>query len=215
MNHPTTQQSNEATVLLHGLARPARTMRKMARALEKQGYTVHNLGYPSTRHPIEELAAGIWAQIALLAPVNFVTDSMGGILLRVIARDHPGAVRRAVMIAPPNRGTTWVEKFHKYRLLRVLSGVAALQLNTDPDSLPNRLGAVDFPLGVIAGNFPDNPIAPFLFRAPNDGRVSVAQTTVDGIAAHIIFPYGHFYIQSMPRVIAQVIHFLDHARFAE
>ena len=44
-------------ILLHGLARTSRAMKKMEGALFDVGYTVVNQGYPSTKLPIQTLAA--------------------------------------------------------------------------------------------------------------------------------------------------------------
>ena len=46
----------EYVILLHGLARTARSMRRMQRALTERGYRVVNLGYPSRTGKVEALA---------------------------------------------------------------------------------------------------------------------------------------------------------------
>ena len=46
---------NRRVVLLHGLARTARSMRPMEKYLKKNGFIVHNINYPSRKKPIEEL----------------------------------------------------------------------------------------------------------------------------------------------------------------
>ena len=48
--------AGDCVILLHGLARTAGSMEKMARAFEKRGFTVANIDYPSTRHSVEMLA---------------------------------------------------------------------------------------------------------------------------------------------------------------
>jgi hypothetical protein len=128
---------------------------------------------------------------------------------------RPGLVGRAVMLAPPNRGSSWAALCKTSPLLRPWVGPAARQLGLEPDTLPQQLGPVDFPLGVIAGTRPDNPLAPRLFDGPNDGRVSVEQTCVEGMTAWRTFPYGHFELPFRPPVIRCAIDFLDHERFPD
>ncbi|MDA7935512.1 hypothetical protein N9B40_02310, partial [Akkermansiaceae bacterium] len=49
-------QAKETVVLLHGLARSAKSMEKMEQALAKEGYQVLNLNYPSRKQSIHELS---------------------------------------------------------------------------------------------------------------------------------------------------------------
>jgi triacylglycerol lipase len=75
-------------VLLHGLARTDFSLILMEEALEAEGYRVVNQGYPSTRASIAELApATILPAMARCGAerVHFVTHSMGGILVRLLA----------------------------------------------------------------------------------------------------------------------------------
>ena len=53
---PTQPEAAQTVVLLHGLARSAKSMRRMASSLESTGYAVCNIDYPSTEHAIEVLA---------------------------------------------------------------------------------------------------------------------------------------------------------------
>lgn len=205
------------TILLHGLGLTRRSMEPLARRLATRGFQTLNLDYPSRKFPLETLAGRVWADIqthfgAVPPPLNFVTHSMGGIVVRVLARDFPVQIQRAVMLAPPNQGSEWADAVPRAWLSKVM-GPAGLQLGTSPDSLPNQLGPVNFPLGVIAGRFPDNPLAPFMFSGPNDGRVSVARTKVAGMADHVTFPAGHFFLRYLPGVVRQVIGFLKDGRF--
>ncbi|NUM43813.1 MAG: alpha/beta fold hydrolase [Anaerolineales bacterium] len=196
-------------------------MQPLAGKLAARGFQTLNLDYPSRKFPLETLAGRVWADIQTTfgtvpgtppPPLNFVTHSMGGIVVRVLARDFPVQIHRAVMLAPPNQGSEWADALPRAWMGKVM-GPAGLQLGTSPDSLPNQLGPVNFPLGVIAGSFPDNPLAPFIIPGPNDGRVSVARTQVAGMADHMTFPAGHFFLRYLPGVVRQVVGFLEKGRF--
>ncbi|MEI6892697.1 MAG: hypothetical protein V5783_11050, partial [Pontiella sp.] len=52
---PRTAPKNETVVLLHGMARSSRSMNKMAKRLNAEGYTVINHNYPSTSATIDVL----------------------------------------------------------------------------------------------------------------------------------------------------------------
>ncbi len=117
------------------------------------------------------------------------------------------------MLAPPNQGSEFVDKFHKIPGYRVFLGEAAKQIGTAPDSLPNQLGPVNFELGVIAGTRPDNPLAPFLLSGPNDGRVTVESAKVEGMKDFLALPKMHDIIMWDKEVLGCVLEFLNHGKF--
>jgi triacylglycerol lipase len=205
-------------ILLHGLARSNRSMRKLAAALEQSGYCVVNASYPSTSNTIQALAAetlpNALAHCPKRANIHFVTHSMGGILLRQYLTQHTiPNLGRSVMLAPPNQGSEVVDKLKFLPIFRWLNGPAGMQLGTDANSLPQILGKANFELGVIAGNKSINPLLSLLLPALNDGKVSVAGTKIEGMADHIVLPVTHPLIMKHSNVINQVLYFLRHGKF--
>jgi len=212
----------ECVVVLHGLARTSRSMHKMARALATAGYRVVNVDYPSREKTVEAIAA---QELALALRtcerngarrVHFVTHSLGGIVVRqALSRQKPTNLGRVVMLSPPNRGSFLADKLGDWWLYRWLNGPAGQELGTGADSLPNRLGPVDYEVGVITGNrhaFFDTLFAAMIPKE-NDGKVSVDEARLDGMADFLVVPASHPFIMNAERVIAQTLYFLRHGRF--
>ncbi len=211
-------QPRACVVLLHGLGRTRRSMRRIAAALQAAGYRVVNRGYPSTRRSIERLAAEVVpaAMTACdgVAPVHFVTHSLGGILVRQYFQSHPVPPgSRMVMLSPPNQGSEAAERARRQALARWLLGPAVTQLGTGPDGVPATLGPIDLEIGVIAGSRSLDFWFGRLFDGPHDGKVSVAAAQLEGQQDFLVLPCSHPFIMRDTRVVGQVLYFLAHGRF--
>jgi triacylglycerol lipase len=208
----------DCVVLLHGLARSASAMQLLEERLQDAGFHVANIDYPSTKMSVEELAPlaineGV-AECPQKASIHFVTHSMGGILVRhYMKHEQLDRLGRVVMLAPPNQGSEVVDEFGGIPGFGFINGPAGLQLGTGADSLPRSLGPVDFEVGIIAGSETFNPLLSQSLPNPDDGKVSVDSTKVEGMRDFIVVPHSHTFIMRAEVVIEQTIHFLHEGAF--
>ncbi len=214
--------SSECVVLLHGLNRSWRAMGTMADALQEAGFTTANVDYPSQAGPIEELAPlSVGTGVAECRStgatrIHFVTHSIGGILLRYQHQQEPiTELGRVVMLGPPNQGSEIVDILRDWPGMEAISGAAGMQLGTGKDSIPSQLGPVDFELGVIAGTGTINLLASALLPNPDDGKVSVAATRVDGMDDFLVVRNSHRYITRAAVVLRNTVSFLKTGRFLD
>jgi triacylglycerol lipase len=210
----------EHVILLHGLCRSSRSMEAMARALTQAGYKVWNIDYPSRTAPIAQLAENAIGQTVTncerdgATKINFVTHSLGGILVRQYLANHSiPNLGRVVMLGPPNQGSEVVDKLGGWWLFKKINGPAGNQLGTDKNSVPNKLGAANFPVGIIAGNRSINWINSFLIPGADDGKVSVERTKLVGMTDWIEIPATHPFIMKNQAAIAQTLSFLRTGKF--
>ncbi len=213
--------AGEWVVLLHGHGRTALSMKPVEWMLEGAGYRVVNVNYPSWRVPVERLAdEQLHRALTTRVPadatrIHFVTHSMGGILVRQYLTAHElPRLGRVVMLGPPNQGSELADKFKSNALMRWLGGRNLPRLGTAEDDLPQRLGAVNFECGVIAG---DRQAFgwPRLQAGPSDGKVAVASTAVAGMRDATTVHASHTFMMWQCETLRQVEHFLENGRFQD
>jgi pimeloyl-ACP methyl ester carboxylesterase len=193
-------------------------MHGLGKKLEQVGYQVVNIGYPSRKYGVEQLSRQTVGQALRHCnnadKIHFVTHSMGGILLRCyLSENRIATLGRTVMLSPPNHGSELVDRLGRYWWFRWFNGPAGLELGTDSDSIPNRLGRAEFPLAVITGNRSWDPLLSRLIARPNDGKVSEQSARLAGMADFLSIPCGHTFIMNNRLVQEQICCFLDQGRF--
>lgn len=194
-------------------------MRILAWRLRARGYRVWNIDYSTRVACIEEASDAVFAQLderlSDSAPIHFVTHSLGGLVLRsLLTRHELASAGRAVMLAPPNRGSELADQLRSLGLFLRLLGPLAAQLGTRPEDLPQRLPSPRIPFGVIAGSRWLNPAGPLWLEGPHDGTVTVASTRLEGMSDHLVLPFTHTFIMNRAEVARQVDAFLQAGRFA-
>ncbi|WP_323846285.1 esterase/lipase family protein [Microbulbifer magnicolonia] len=213
--------ATQCVILLHGLTKDSRSMRPLQRQLVDAGYYTVNIDYPSRERPIAELSeqavqAGL-EQCARVnaAPVNFVTHSLGGLLVRHYFEQHsPQGVNRVVMMAPPNNGSRVGDILSCIPIIKDVNGPAGRQLGTGAGSVPRQLGPARFDLGIIAGNRSYNPIASLLLSGADDGRIAVDSARLEGMCSFLVLPHTHGSIAGDEQAISQAVQYLQRGYFS-
>lgn len=210
----------EQVILLHGLCRTSRSMAKMERALTDAGYTVRNVDYPARTAPIQKLAEDALGKavgdcrLGGATKIDFVTHSMGGILVRsYLARHSIPELGRVVMLAPPNQGSEVVDKLGRWFLFKWINGPAGTELGTGKNSTPNQLGPASFPAGIITGDRSINWINSLLLPGSDDGKVSVERTKLARMRDHLVIHATHPFIMRNHEAIRQALQFLRTGHF--
>lgn len=194
----------------------------MQEKLTQDGYHTVNLGYPSTKKNIESVveehlppAVELCNQFTPSA-LHFVTHSLGGIVVRMaLKEERPANLGKVVMLSPPNKGSAVVDNLRDWKLYNWINGPAGQQLSTAADSVPNQLGPVDYPVGIITGDrhaFFDAWFAT-LIPGIDDGKVSIERTKLDGMTDFLVVPRSHPYIMNAEYVQLETAHFLRHGIF--
>lgn len=210
---------HQCVVVLHGMARSAMYMHPLELDLERAGYRVVNESYPTRKEPIEALAERVGGFVEQCRAggarrIHFVTHSLGGLVVRYWLRDHvlPEA-GRFVMLGTPNRGSEITDRYRKQWWYRFTAGPAGQQIGTDADSVVRRLGPLSMETGVIAGTRAANRSYSNMLGGPNDGKVSVSSTRLDGLADFLLIDNSHYFLPRAPAVLRQVRLFLANGRF--
>ena len=81
--------------------------------------------------------------------------------------------------------------------------------------MPLRLGPADFELGVIAGNRTIDPITSAVLDDPDDGRVSVSDTQLEGMDDFIVVDESHALMMRARSTIELTLRFLDEGSFGQ
>lgn len=213
------EADGECVIVLHGLGRTARAMSELSGEIANRGFKVVNLEYPSMAFGIEELSNRYLKKAVDVfckdRKVNFVTHSLGGIIVRKYLSDNKlENMGRVVMIAPPNQGSSLAAYASEFPLINWIAGPVVKELGrTGKKDFFADLKKVDYELGIIAGNKSSSYLQSFIIPGEDDDKVSVYETRLEGAKEHIIVPVSHFGIMKNYQVMSQVISFLKKGEF--
>jgi len=198
----------DRVVLLHGLGRTRRSMRRLERALRRSGYDTLNVGYPSFTAQVPDLARLVAGRIAAAGPhdadldttrLHLVGHSLGGILIRwLIAHQPPPRLGRVVLLAAPNQGSRLADAAAPWLawLMRPLPDMTTDETNA-AHAIPTPPGV---PIGVIAGSW--------------DYTVPVERARLRGATDLVVARSGHMFLPDLREVHELTARFLATGRFA-
>lgn len=213
-----TSKDADYVIILHGIARSNKHMKSLANFLEKDGFDVVNLTYPSTSYKIEELTTLINSEISKRItqnkPIHFIGYSMGGLMVRALIHKYNYQnLGKVVQLAAPNHGSEVADFVKNFWPYKKIFGPAGQQLVTNQTTIKHLFGEVNYELGVIAGNATIDPICWGIIPGENDGKVSIESTKLKGMKDHIVVSASHTFFPSNKEVHKQTIHFLKHSKF--
>jgi hypothetical protein len=208
--------------VIHGFGSNTLFMEDLCSFLRNNGYEVTNWGYKSMKNPIPEVGRTLLSDIKRYPradTVNFVTHSMGGIVVRSMIASARGdsmcpRIRKIVMLTPPNKGSLLADFFSKFSISKWFLGPNLENLKTDSASLANTLPKLgDKEVGIIAGaRFSDmgyNPLIP----EDNDGFLTKEQTKLGTEKDFMVVPEVHMAFMYNATVKDNVLNFLKKGRF--
>lgn len=197
-------------ILAHGLWVPGMLMRPLAARLASAGFRCHTFSYMGTARPLEAHAERLARLARDTGPAHFLGHSMGGlVVMEALTRYPEMAAGRVVLLGTSARGN-----FAGRRLARHAAGRWMLGESAPLWSERDMRWARAEPLGVIAGTRPIG-LGRLLGRlaGPNDGVVTVEETTIEGLSERITLPVGHSQMLISAQVAAQVTAFLADGKF--
>ena len=191
----------------------------LARAARRAGYATLSPSYPY-RRALPAAADWLAPRVAefegsFSGPLHIVTHSLGGLVARALITGHPPQrLGRVVMLAPPNRGSELADLIFRLRLPWILGASGAYLRTARTEAEQAVLGAIDYPVGVIAGDRSLLPVPAAMLAPPHDGKVRIAATHAEGIADHTTLPVTHTLMVYDRRVINAALAFLAKGAFA-
>lgn len=200
------REEKESVVCVHAFLRSYSSLKPIGRVLEKENYDVFIWNYETRKFTLEKHAEHLIRLLNKIAelkpgvPINFVTHSVGGVIVRV-ALAHPDCPEeakrgKAILMAPPNAGSTLARRYSRSSLVQfVFGGKLGMQLLTySPEHMLNVAkmpSSVD--VLVLSGN-KKSKFLPFQLEEANDGKVCVTETRLDTPHQNYIIDANHTYI---------------------
>lgn len=202
--------SKDIIILIHGLMRKGRCMKRLGKYLLNKGYNVVIYDYKSTKYSITEHGKHLSDFIENLIAQNptkslhFITHSLGGIIAREalskLLQIHLAQCKNLIMLAPPNKGSFAARICTKWFPF-ITSAIKPLaELSSSKEAYVH---AVTTPplvkIGIIAGRF--------------DAKTPPATTSLPHQTDFILVNSAHTFIMNHSKTKQSIINFLQKGSF--
>lgn len=209
-------------VLLHGLMRTRRCMKRMEQALTEAGISpAIRFDYASTRQPVADIASGLCHLVNGLpagSRISFVCHSMGNIVLRYALGnwqtdgDPRGVLERlhrVVMLGPPNQGAAIARLLAKTRLFGWVVGHGGLSLGPAWDQIDDHLATPPCRFAIVAGDLSRYHVVNPLIGPASDLVVGLDEAKLEGADPFVVMPIAHSTLMTDKRVIDFTVEYLS------
>jgi pimeloyl-ACP methyl ester carboxylesterase len=214
---PVSTPTAKTVFLMHGILNKSISMKRIELALEREGFEVVNLSYPSRRRTVEEHAAWLDQRVREKGrgELYFVGHSLGSIIIRYyLAVYNPPAAKRFLMIAPPNHGSMLADKVAKTPLYRLVWGrKAGGELRASSTDFWKNLPPPPVEFGILAGGLGNGKGLTPLIPGDDDGTLAVEEARLEGASDFAVLPYQHTAIILKKKTAEMAVRFLKTGRF--
>jgi hypothetical protein len=217
----------KVVIALHGVLRTRGAMAGLCAFLEHAGgYTVLNMSYASTRNDLTSHALALGRVIQNLGgdvtEINFVAHSLGNLVIRrYLGECYAGRsglapdsrIRRIVMLAPPNQGSTFAVWFKNNAVMEMVWGDSIRQLSEHWEEIRPDLAVPRCEFGILAGGLGNPGGRNRWLDGDDDLVVSVEETKLGGARDFATIPRYHGKIMDDPTAQRYVLSFLQNGFF--
>ncbi|AAF39206.1 alpha/beta hydrolase [Chlamydia muridarum str. Nigg] len=203
---PSIREEKESVVCVHAFLRSYSSLKPIGRVLEKENYDVFIWNYETRKFTLERHAEHLIRLLNKIAelkpgvPINFVTHSVGGVIVRV-ALAHPDCPEeakkgKAILMAPPNAGSTLARRYSRSSLVQfIFGGKLGMQLLTySPEHMLNVAKMPSTVDVLVLSGSKKSKFLPFRLEEENDGKVCVTETRLDTPHQNYVIDANHTYI---------------------
>ncbi|MEM9139156.1 MAG: alpha/beta fold hydrolase [Pseudomonadota bacterium] len=198
-------------VLLHGLGRSPASMLPLSWRLQRAGFLIRRIGYPSTRLSLADAVAHVRHALTDLAggPFHLVGHSLGGVIAAALLRQERfTGLHRVVQLGSPNSGSPLAGRALGFGVVRWACGPALADIRAlkgPPDAHPD--------IASVAGTG-GWPISGTGLTRPHDGAVTLVSAHA-GAAHRAAAPVLHTLMPASARVARLTATFLADGAFPE
>ena len=203
---------SETVVLVHGIWMTGLDMSMLHHRLKSCGFNPVQFSYPTIQCSLKHNAAKLQRFVQRLEQsgdtdvVHFVAHSLGGLLLRQFFYDYPNqSPGRVVTLGTPHQGSQVARRMGCNPFGKILLGKSflnGLRGDVPPWEMKREIAVFAGRVSVGVGR-----LIPSLSK-PNDGTVAVAETYLEGMSLHRIFPTTHMGLLFSDEVAQAVCGFL-------